>query len=66
MITYFPRMPGNSTPCPAEKRQELEINPVQLQKIHKGIVVLPRWLICLVAKPLLKNAVAQPCKIRTA
>jgi FkbM family methyltransferase len=70
MITYFPRMPGNSTLCPAEKRQELErmvedINPAQLRRFHKGLALLPRWLLRLMAKPLLKNAVTQPCKVRT-
>ena len=70
MITYFPRMPGNSTLCLAEKRQEWDrivedIGPTQLQRIHKGLALLPRWLIRLILKPLLKNAVTLPCKVRT-
>jgi FkbM family methyltransferase len=69
-ITYFPRMPGNSTLRLAEKRQEWdrmvkEIGPTQLRRIHKGLALLPRWLIRLILKPALKNAVAQPCNVRT-
>jgi FkbM family methyltransferase len=70
MITYFPRTPGNSTLCLAEKRQEWDrivedIGPTQLQRIHKGLALLPRWLIRLILKPLLNNAVPQPCLVRT-
>jgi FkbM family methyltransferase len=70
MITYFPRTPINSTLYLAEKRQEWDrivedISPAQLKRIHKGLALLPRWLIHLILKPLLNNAVTQTCNVRT-
>jgi FkbM family methyltransferase len=70
MITYFPNVPGNSTLFPAEKRLEWkrmleDMSPLQAQRIHKGLALLPRWLVALVVKPLLRTAVTQPCKVRT-
>ena len=70
MITYFPRLPGNSTLCLAEKRKEWnrlieDVGPAQLQRIHKELGLLPRWIVRLILKPMLKNAVTQRCKVRT-
>jgi FkbM family methyltransferase len=69
-ITYFPNVPGNSTLFPADKRQEWErmlenMSPLQAQRIHKGLALLPRWLVRLIVKPLLASAVTQPCTVRT-
>lgn len=70
MITYFPNLPGNSTLFPTDKRQEWDrmlegMSPLQAQRIHKGLALLPRWLVRLIVKPLLASAVAQPCRVRT-
>jgi len=70
MITYFPNVPGNSTLFPAEKRQEWDrmlegLSPLQLKKIHKGLPLLPRWFMRLIATMLFKPAVIQPCRVRT-
>jgi len=70
MITYFPHAPSNSTLYPVDKRLEWErmlkdMGPKELQRIHKGLPLLPRWLIRLIFKPLARDAVTQPCKVRT-
>lgn len=70
MITYFPNVPGNSTLFPTDKRQEWDqmiedMSPLQAQRIHKGLALLPRWLVRLIVKPLLGTAVTQPCRVRT-
>ena len=73
MITYFSRAPGNSTLFPAEKHLDWDriiedIGPAQVRRIHKGLGLLPRWLIRLITealmKPLLRDVVVQPCKVR--
>ena len=42
-----------------------DVGPAQLQRIHKELGLLPRWIARLILKPMLKNAVTQPCKVRT-
>lgn len=69
-ITYFPNVPGNSTLFPTEKRQEWDrmlegLSPLQLKRIHKGLTLLPRWLMRLIATSLFKPAVIHPCRVRT-